>query len=500
MYKERKRDVLGLTTIKKAYQAITKELTKLGANLRDLKRQNKKTYFQKVSFNTIFIILAFCTIIIFTELRIFNVINEEAFVFLGQGNNALDAQLVYFIVYYLTAGVFLFFVKPRLVNRSLFIGIPLLIIGFVTLNYTDQKIFSFISIILMGLGAGALLVSSLLFFVFILNTSERLLATIIIVLLSVFYFGVSELVGLISINAKEFIVPLVFLGLLYLSIFFNKRYDFTDIEFKDEEIPIASKALVICMVFLISLCSFLLNFYVKEFSTIGSIIDISRFVGYLLCVAFVISIFTFSRNALTITIIVYLFSVFFTFQFGILYLLFEGSKTYAILSAIISGFTLSLGLVNILMLVGKVFEDRSNIKEFRSTMLISIVVAGIIGAIIERVLNKVSLEVSTTLWLFFSIGIIFTFIIIHSSFNRSKSNIKIGARVVNQTEETLDWETLLNPKEKEIFALLLEGLTMRQIAGELKMKYDTVNYYYKNIYRKLNINSRVELIVRYSKQ
>ena len=59
MYKERKRDVLDLTTIKKAYQAITKELTKLGANLRDLKRQNKKTYFQKVSFNTIFIILAF---------------------------------------------------------------------------------------------------------------------------------------------------------------------------------------------------------------------------------------------------------------------------------------------------------------------------------------------------------------------------------------------------------------------------------------------------------
>ena len=233
--------------------------------------------------------------------------------------------------------------------------------------------------------------------------------------------------------------------------------------------------------------------------TIGSIIDISRFVDNTVCCLCHFNL-TFSRNALTITIIVYLFSVFFTFQFGILYLLFEGSKTYAILSAIISGFTLSLGLVNILMLVGKVFEDRSNIKEFRSTMLISIVVAGIIGAIIERVLNKVSLEVSTTLWLFFSIGIIFTFIIIHSSFNRSKTNIKIGARVVDPTEETLDWETLLNPKEKEIFALLLEGLTMRQIAGELKMKYDTVNYYYKNIYRKLNINSRVELIVRYSKQ
>ena len=178
-------------------------------------------------------------------------------------------------------------------------------------------------------------------------------------------------------------------------------------------------------------------------------------------------------------------------------MLFEGSKTYAILSAIISGFTLSLGLVNILMLVGKVFEDRSNIKEFRSTMLISIVVAGIIGAIIERVLNKVSLEVSTTLWLFFSIGIIFTFIIIHSSFNRSKTNIKIGARVVDPTEETFGLGNSSKSKRKRNLRLAFRGLTMRQIAGELKMKYDTVNYYYKNIYRKLNINSRVELIVRY---
>ena len=27
------------------------------------------------------------------------------------------------------------------------------------------------------------------------------------------------------------------------------------------------------------------------------------------------------------------------------------------------------------------------------------------------------------------------------------------------------------------------GLTLRQIAGELKMKYDAVNFHYKNIYK-----------------
>lgn len=471
----------------------------MNANLRDLKRQNRKTYFQKVSFNTIFIILAFCTIMIFTELRIFNVINEN-FVFLGQGNNSIDAQLFYFIVYYLTAGVFLFFLRPRFVNRSLFVAIPLLIIGFVTLNYTDQKIFSILSIILMGLGAGSLLVSCLLFFVFILNTSERLFSTIIIVLLSVFYFGLTELIGLISINAKEFIVPLIFLGLLYITIFFNNRYEFTQIEFKDEEVPIASMTLVICMVFVISLFSFLLNFYIGELNKIGPIADISRFFGYIMCVLFVISVFTFSRKALTITIVAYLFCIFFTFQFGTLHLLFEGNRGFAIIAALSSGLTLSLGLVVILMLIGKVFEDRSNIKSFRVTMIISIVIAGIIGAIIERFLSVVPVKSSLTFWLLVSITIIIIFAIIHSAYYRSKTNIQIGSRVVDHIDEKMDWETLLNPKEKEIFTLLLQGLTMRQIAGELKMKYDAVNYYYKNIYRKLNINSRVELIVRYSKQ
>ena len=44
------------------------------------------------------------------------------------------------------------------------------------------------------------------------------------------------------------------------------------------------------------------------------------------------------------------------------------------------------------------------------------------------------------------------------------------------------------------------GLTLRQIAGELKMKYDAVNFHYKNIYKKLEVNSKIELILRYGQK
>ncbi len=51
----------------------------------------------------------------------------------------------------------------------------------------------------------------------------------------------------------------------------------------------------------------------------------------------------------------------------------------------------------------------------------------------------------------------------------------------------------LTPREKEVCALLLEGYTLRQISGQLKIGYPTVNTYCTNLYRKLSINSRSEL-------
>jgi DNA-binding NarL/FixJ family response regulator len=165
----------------------------------------------------------------------------------------------------------------------------------------------------------------------------------------------------------------------------------------------------------------------------------------------------------------------------------------------LSGLALSLGQVTLLMLIGKVFEDKSNLRAFRVTVSISIVTAGIIGAIVERIMADISIEITLTISLFTTGAFLLIGLMFYSITQKEKNDIKVGRRIVDANEEKPDWEQVLTPKEKEVFALLLEGLTMRQIAGELHMKYDAVNYHYKNIYRKLNINSRVELIVRYVK-
>lgn len=55
---------------------------------------------------------------------------------------------------------------------------------------------------------------------------------------------------------------------------------------------------------------------------------------------------------------------------------------------------------------------------------------------------------------------------------------------------------LLTPREQEVLKLLMEGKSNREIADALVVEVATVKWYNKNIYRKLNVRSRVQAIVK----
>lgn len=56
---------------------------------------------------------------------------------------------------------------------------------------------------------------------------------------------------------------------------------------------------------------------------------------------------------------------------------------------------------------------------------------------------------------------------------------------------------LLTPREHDLFLLLLEGYTLKEAAKQLSVKYSTANTHITGIYKKLNVKSRAELIIRY---
>jgi DNA-binding CsgD family transcriptional regulator len=56
---------------------------------------------------------------------------------------------------------------------------------------------------------------------------------------------------------------------------------------------------------------------------------------------------------------------------------------------------------------------------------------------------------------------------------------------------------LLTPREKEILNLLLTNHSNRQIEGKLFIDYETIRTHRKNIYRKLEVKTILELVMSY---
>ena len=56
---------------------------------------------------------------------------------------------------------------------------------------------------------------------------------------------------------------------------------------------------------------------------------------------------------------------------------------------------------------------------------------------------------------------------------------------------------VLTQREQEVFRLLVEGCTLKETAQQLGIKYSTANTHMTGIYKKLGVNSRAALIIRY---
>jgi two-component system, NarL family, response regulator LiaR len=58
----------------------------------------------------------------------------------------------------------------------------------------------------------------------------------------------------------------------------------------------------------------------------------------------------------------------------------------------------------------------------------------------------------------------------------------------------------LTGREVEVLRCLTRGRQYKEIADELGVTIETVRQHIKNIYRKLNVNSRIEAVVKFLKK
>ncbi|HMQ46160.1 MAG TPA: response regulator transcription factor [Saprospiraceae bacterium] len=78
---------------------------------------------------------------------------------------------------------------------------------------------------------------------------------------------------------------------------------------------------------------------------------------------------------------------------------------------------------------------------------------------------------------------------------------KIARKLVGmlKNEHTIEMENLLSDREAEVLGLLCQGLNHRIMAKKLFVSPNTVRFHLKNIYKKLNVNSRHEAVIKANK-
>ena len=468
------------------------------------KLTNRKAI-KNISFTTFYVIMTFITLISMTYLGYFNFISaNKAPIFI----KGLEAKTVFYTALALTVCFAFFVVKPHIVNRALFFWIPFVIISFIGVylsTYWQQNAYLFLAaLIILAVGTGFIVSAALLAYIFTLSSPERLLATIFLMVGIVIYFYFQRMVITLFSQSSEFYLPLVILVILYISIFFVDSSDFSKIEIKNEKINYVSLIVMIVYVSFV-IMNEAINSAIKENITNQYYLfsEAAFFIGALFSLILGAILLTKLRYGLIICGIIWLFLVLATQQSGIAFVIFDNNIIYLRILEIVMGMNSCMGMMTAIIMVGKVFEDKSNYKILR------IVIIFIAAALVSSRFLSLGLQGSPLLVIytvmevfsFWGVVILVGFTIFAFMKMMAQQVSKPQYMAFNSSDEPFQNPLeVLTAKEMQIFDLLICGSTLRQIAGELKMKYDAVNFHYKNIYRKLEVNSKVELIVRYGKR
>ena len=78
----------------------------------------------------------------------------------------------------------------------------------------------------------------------------------------------------------------------------------------------------------------------------------------------------------------------------------------------------------------------------------------------------------------------------------SPMSTQIARKVITsfQKKDSIDENDILTPKEKQVLKSLAKGLRYKEIAGELHVSMETIRTHARNIYEKLQVQSRTEAL------
>lgn len=401
-------------------------------------------------------------------------------------------------------GIFVFIKKKEWFVKYAQIGSIIIVsaVGlFLTVPYPSFKI---TIAVIIGIAIGCVNISVLIPFVFVLNNTEKLysivLSNLLINFLSLFQHW--NIIDKSSINFNIF--PMVILIIaLSTTAFFKKSSIQTKTDEINEEKQKLEPRIYLTVLFN---CAFVIIYYGVAKSVImntaanyGQEVLIWYYVSGLIGCIFYFALYAYSRNA-------FIWMINFSFAFVAMGLLcntvVEQIPSMAVAFAVCLGIGGTIGKINIYYIIGVVGKKYNSMKYIIISTIFIGLCGGVTGIIIANTLNnsnvfEISIIACLISIIFIIVFMIFSPIIVLENYYSDIADDSAKSEIENEQTDVFE-NYQLSKREVEVCELLLRGKTMRQIASNLSLAYSTVNTYCTSLYRKLDINSRAELLIMFN--
>lgn len=338
----------------------------------------------------------------------------------------------------------------------------------------------------MGLGGCA--ACSTYAYAFVLNNAERLLGIMAITFNSGLLIYLYEM-GITNVFLEKILPSFLILAIVGC-LFLFKSKDFPDTNPKKKKpAPLGSIMVLICVVIFFSL-----NIFGEGMLRAGN----GRTLFALGMVASIL--FSFLIQLVFQRSVWHIWNFFLALStLGTILMAVSNSDTLFRIGAFIFGVAMGAGYIVIFYWAGGLVKKSGNMAFFKLAMFSAVVVT-MIPITISGVLASLWPEALSIITPFWAIVSLLLFTLFSPAFYKSLfENEAMGDfHKIDMSGEYERFNGLgLTPREKEVCTLLLEGYTLRQISGIIGIGYPTVNTYCTSLYRKMSINSRTELFLRF---
>lgn len=414
-------------------------------------------------------------------------------------NNNVGNSHIYYYIWLAAGGMIPVLFDGRKFVPKTFYSVITAFLSFAIMRFTGDSIASKVIMVIASASIGHIFASNVYTFFMVLNNSEKFYSMILAVFLPKLLLFVKPIFyqGQFAVDPPSAIIFIIIIILAVCSYFY--RYNIDELP-SDKKIKAPAKAYSLMpLVFVVlAINDVIAPTSLYQISNISKAqIESYYFLGILVGVASVILL----QRHFLINICNMINLSFALLAIGfVMNIIRLESIGFGLLSAICFGSSWAIGFINIYYLAGFMAKKFQSITFYRAGIILSTVYYSIAFITLEM-LKDSEMLLSSTVMALVSICIVIIFFILSPFFIKElysgewiDDTYRSDVTACSRLEAKLK-DYRLTPAEIEVCELLLDGCTLRQIAGIQSKAYATINTYCTSIYRKLNINSRAELIL-----